>query len=241
MKRTERHHLKENELNRLALQARDALDSRRRETTFGIVAVVVILAATLGYFAWRERTETRAHDMLAEAIAVQDARIGAPAAPGTPNAGLSFPTELARAEAALTKFKAVADAFPSSDAGLFARSQQASLEMALGRPAAAVPLYQDVISRGGSGIYGQMARLGLAEAQARAGQFDQAIREFSDLSQRKDGPFPVDGILMQLGRTYLMAGKRTEAQQTFNRIVQEYPDSLFTTEARKELDNLKKT
>ena len=32
---------------------------------------------------------------------------------------------------------------------------------------------------------------------------------------------------MQLGRTYLDAGKRTEAQQTFNRLVDEYPDSPF--------------
>ena len=46
---------------------------------------------------------------------------------------------------------------------------------------------------------------------------------------------------MQLGRTYLEAGKRTEAQQTFNRLVEEFPDSPFTSDARKELDSLKKT
>ena len=28
---------------------------------------------------------------------------------------------------------------------------------------------------------------------------------------------------MQLGRTYLDAGKRADAQQTFNRLVEEYP------------------
>src|SRR6476659_590114 len=99
MKRTERRHLKENELNRLAGQAREAIEARKRETTFGIVAVVVILAGVIGYFAWRERTEGRADAMLAEALTVQDARVGAPAAPGTPNAGLSFPTEQARAAA----------------------------------------------------------------------------------------------------------------------------------------------
>jgi len=241
MKRAERQHLKENELNRLAFQAREAFESKKRETTIGVVAVVVALAGILGYFAWRDRTESRAHDLLAEALVVQDARVGAPAAPGTPNAGLSFPTEQARAQAALAKLKAVADAYPSSDAGIFARYQQASTEMTLGNPSAAIALYQDVVNRAGSRIHGQMARLGLAEAQARAGQYDQAIKEFSELSQRKDGPLPVDGILMQLGRTYLEAGKRTEAQQTFNRIVQEYPDSPFTSDARKELETLKRT
>jgi TolA-binding protein len=241
MKRTERRHLKEHELQRFAIEVREAFEARKRETTIGIVAVVVVVAAFIGYFGWKERTEGRADTMLAEALAIQDARVGAPAAPGTPNAGLSFPTEQARAEAALARFKAVADAYPSSQAGIFARYQEAVSQMTLGQPAAAAALYQDVIKRDGSGIYGQMARLGLAEAQARAGQYDLAIKEFSDLSQRKDGPLPVDAILMQLGRTYLEAGKRAEAQQTFNRIVQEYPDSPFSGDARRELDNLKKT
>jgi outer membrane protein assembly factor BamD (BamD/ComL family) len=46
---------------------------------------------------------------------------------------------------------------------------------------------------------------------------------------------------MQLGKTYLEAGKRADAQQTFNRIVDEYPESPFTTDAKRELDTLKKT
>jgi len=86
-----------------------------------------------------------------------------------------------------------------------------------------------------------MARLGLAEAQVRAGQYDPAINTFKELAQRKDGPLPVDGILMQLGRTYLEAGKRADAQQTFNRLVEEYPESPYTGEARKAIDTLKKT
>jgi outer membrane protein assembly factor BamD (BamD/ComL family) len=46
---------------------------------------------------------------------------------------------------------------------------------------------------------------------------------------------------MQLGRAYLDAGKRAEAQQTFNRIVEEFPESPFSGDARRELDSLKKT
>ena len=46
---------------------------------------------------------------------------------------------------------------------------------------------------------------------------------------------------MQLGRTYLDAGKRADAQQTFNRLVEEYPESPFTGDARKEIETLKKT
>jgi len=241
MKRTERQHLKENELQTFARQAREALEAKQRETTALIAIVVVVGAVAIAFFAWREHVNSKAHALLAEAMVVQDARIGPPPAPGTPSAGLYFPTERERAQAALTKFKIAADAYPSTDAGIFARYQQASLSLTLGTPPGAIEAYQQVIAKAGDGsLYGQTARLGLAEAQARAGQYDQAITTFKELAQRKDGPLPVDGILMQLGRTYLQAGKRAEAQQTFSRLVEEYPESAFAGDARKEIDTLKK-
>lgn len=217
------------------------MEARRREVLVAVAVIAVIGAIAIGYFGWTQRTEGRAHAMLAEAQTVEEARIGPPAAPGTVNPTLSFPTEKERSQAVVAKYKAAADAYPTSDAGIFARYKQAATSMLLGAHADAVVAYQDVIQKDGDGVYGQMARLGLAEAQARSGQYDQAISAFTELSQRKDGPLPVDAILMQLGRTYLEAGKPTEAQQTFNRIVAEYPDSPFNADAKKELDALKKT
>jgi TolA-binding protein len=241
MKRTERQHLRENELEQFARQARQLVEAKKRETTLIVSAIIVVGAIALGYFVWHEHVQSRAHDLLAQAVAVQDARVGPPPAPGQPSSGVYFPTERERTQAALSKFKAAADAYPSTDAGLYARYQEASLYLAQGNTSQAAAAYQRVIGLAGSSIYGQMAQLGLAEAQARAGQYDQAINTFKELAQRKDGPLPVDGILMQLGRTYLEAGKRADAQQTFNRLVEEYPESPFTTDAKRELDQLKKT
>lgn len=241
MKRAERQHLKENELRNLAKSAKDVYEARKRETTLTVTVIAIVAAAAIGYIAWRESVQSRAHSLLAEAVAVQDARIGPPPAPGQPEQGLRFATERERAQAALTKLKVAADAYPSTDAGLYARYQEAATQMTLGNPSGAAAAYQQVIDKGGNAIYAQMARLGLAEAQARSGQFDQAIKTYQDMSQRKDGPLPVDGILMQLAKTYLEAGKRTEAQQTFNRLVEEFPESPFSGDARRELDNLKKT
>ena len=238
MKRAERHHLKENELDRIAREAREMIERRRSETTIVVAAVAVVAVIALGYFMWRQQLQGKAAGLLAQAEAVQDARVGPP---GVPGAGLTFPTERERAQAAQTKFKVAADAYPKTDAGLYARYQEAGEWMQLDNPKEAARTYQDVIDRAGTGIYGQMARLGLAGAQARQGQFDPAINTFKDLAQRKDGPLPVDGILMQLGRTYLEAGKPVDARQTFTRLVDEYPESPFTGDAKRELDTLKKT
>jgi TolA-binding protein len=241
MKTTERHHLKENELRNFAVQAGQTMAERRKETTGLIVAALVIAALGIAYFGWREHVQTKAHGLLAQAMAVQDARVGPPPAPGTPAGGLYFPTERERSQAALTKFKTAADAYPSTDAGVYARYQEGATSLALGSTPGAITAYEQVIKESGDNFYGQMARLGLAEAQVRAGQYDPAINTFKELAQRKDGPLPVDGILMQLGRTYLEAGKRADAQQTFNRVVEEYPESPYTGEARKEIETLKKT
>jgi TolA-binding protein len=241
MKRTERQHLKENELQTFARQARGAYEGHQRETMALVAFLAVAAVAAVGYFAWRENVEAKAHALLADAVAVRGARVGPPPAPGQPDQGLRFATERERAQTALTKFKVSADAYPSTDAGIYARYQQAATYMTLDDATGAAAAYQQVIDKDGDGIYGQMARLGLAEAQAHLGRYDDAIKAFQAMAQRKDGPLPIDAILMQLGRTYVEAGRRAEAQQTFNRLVQEFPESTFGTDARHELDNLKKT
>ncbi len=241
MKRTERHHLKENELAHLAGAAREVVGARKSLILPALIAIAVVAVAAIGYFAWRGRVEGRAHTLLAEALIVEEARIGPPVAAGQPASGLSFNTVREKNQTALTKFKIVADQYPSTDAGLFARYREGTTFMALGTPASAVQSYQQVIDRGGNSLYAQMAKLGLAEAQAQTGQYDQAIAALKELSQRNDGQVPLDGVLIRLGRTYLDAGKPTEAEQTFNRIVQEFPESPFTADARRELDQLKRT
>src|SRR5579862_7476350 len=162
MKRTERRHLKENEVEKWTRQAQELFQERQRELTWTISAVLVVAAVAIGYIGWHEHVQTQAHAMLADAVAVQDARIGPPPAPGTVSTAPYFPTEAERSQAALAKFKATADAYPSTDAGIFARYQQASLALVLGKTADAETAYRDVITRAGNGVYGQMARLGLA-------------------------------------------------------------------------------
>jgi len=220
------------------MTARRIYIDRKRETTGLLVGVVALAVIAGGYFLWSERLQSRAHALLAEAMVVQEARVSPP---GTPAAAATYSTERARMQAAAAKFKAVADAYPSTDAGIYARYQEAVNQVALGNIAVATAAYQEISRREGDNLDGQMARLGLAEVQALAGQYDQAINTFKEMAQRKDGPLPIDGILMQLGRTYREAGKAADARQTFNRIVLEFPESPFNQEAKRELDSLNKT
>ena len=93
--------------------------------------------------------------MLAEAMVIEEARVMPPAPPpGTtndPNAiggqlPGTYPTEKAKLEAALPKFQAAADAYPSHDAGLTARYHAAKALVTLGRFDEAVKQYDQVIA-----------------------------------------------------------------------------------------------
>jgi tetratricopeptide (TPR) repeat protein len=158
---------------------------------------------------------------------------------GKPAPAGSYPTDKARLEAALAKFVVAAEAYPKTDAGLLARNQAAGILVLLDRPAEGIKRYQEVMDLAGQGsIYYEMARLGKVSAQAQAKQFDEAISTFQSLSANKDGEVPADAMLMQLGRVYLLAGKTTEARQTFRKLLDEYPQSPFVTEAKRQFDQL---
>src|SRR5512144_2260893 len=97
MKRAERHHLKDNELARAAATARQVVEERRSQVTLIGVAIAVIATVALGYLWWNNRVSSRAHTLLADALAIDEARVGPPPAPGSPApAGLSFETARAR-------------------------------------------------------------------------------------------------------------------------------------------------
>jgi TolA-binding protein len=244
MKSTERHRLKENEVAHTVARVRETYETYQKPILGAVIGVIAIVVIAIGLMTWRSQTDAKGRALLADAMAVERAQVVAPvvAEPGKPApaqlAG-SFPTEKARNEAALAKFVAVADAYPSADAGIAARYHAAALLVALGRSGEAVQRYQEVVDRAGSLVYGQMAKLGLADAQVASGKYDQAIATYKDMSGKTDTQLPVDGILMQLARAYSAAGKQADARQTFKRIVDEFPQSPYASEAKRAMDQIK--
>lgn len=245
MKSTERHKLKENEFARSMARARDVIETRGRDVGLIAVAVVLVVALIAGYVWWRQSREANAGVALAAALTVYEAPV-VPVAPPTPGSPMPVPqpgtyqTEQAKLDAALPKFVAAADQFPNTDAGVTARYHAAGILASLGRYAEAEQRYQEVVDKAGRRIYGRTARLGLADAQVAQGKFDPAIKLYQDLSTDSSSQLPIDGVLMQLGRAFAKAGKKDDAVRTFNRVVEEFPQSLYVADARRELEDVKK-
>ena len=249
MKRQERHHLKENELIHSIEATRDFVESRKREIGMGVIVVLAIGVLGAGAMLYRQRTQSRGVELLADAMVALNARVVPAGAAGSgedipASASLgatgSFATEGAKLNAALPKLQAAADAYPDSSAGITARYHLAGALAALSRHDEAIKQFDEVIRRAGSAsIYGRMARLGKADTQARAGQVDAAIATWKEMAASTSGDFPVDAILMELARAYAQKGEKEEARKTFSQLIDQHPNSPYTQEARSQLETLK--
>jgi len=236
MKSQQRRQLKQNDFASSLAHVVSTVREERGRILAVVLGVIVTVVVVSGYAFWRKHTRDQAGAMFAEAMAVSESAIApAPTVPGAKQAAGTFPTAKARSEAAVAAFQKVANAFPSTSDGLAAAYQSASALFNLGRLQEAENAYQDVMTRAGSSIYGPAARMGLAETLTAEGQYDRAIKEYTDLAAQRDGMMPVDGVLVQLARTYVKAGKTTEARATFKRVVDEFPTSSYASEARQQM------
>lgn len=225
--------------------ARQAVGARQRDIVAIAVVAAVALVAVAGYTLWRQSRNARANTALATALAVYEAPVVPPAAP-TPGSAPplpqpgSFQTEQAKLEAALPEFLKAAEQYPNTEAGIAARYHAAGILATLGRYAEAEQRFKEVSDKSGGTIYGRTAKLGQAETLIAQGKYEPAIAIYTELSRDTGSQIPVDGVLMQLGRAYVRAGKKEEAIRAFNRIVEEFPQSLYATDARREMEEARR-
>jgi TolA-binding protein len=245
MKSTERHKLKENEFAKSVARARTVMEHRRGDITKTIVALVVLIAAVAGYAWWTVSRDAGANAALANALATYEMPVVPPeppkpgSPPPVPRPG-TFQSQKEKLEASLPKFLDAANAHPNSKPGIAARFHAAGILAELGRHAEAEQRYKEVVDKAGGTIYGATARLGMAESQVAQKKYDPAIAIYSELSRDTNSTLPLDSVLMHLGRAYARAGKKEEAVRSFTRVFEEFPQSAYAADARREMEETKK-
>jgi predicted negative regulator of RcsB-dependent stress response len=245
MKTAERHQLKHNEVADTLQDVYGRIESNRKTIFAVIVAILLVGGAAVAMMYVSSQKNDKASAMLADAVAVTEAQVVPPIAgvpgqpaPPPPPAG-SYPSDAARMEAALPKFMAAADAYPTTESGISARYRAAALLATLGRAPQAREQYQKVAAADGRGLYGRMSLLALAQLDVQDKKYDTAIAALRELSLDAKGDLPIDAILVQLGQTCVAAGKPTEARQALERVTTEFATSPYAADARKTLDSIK--
>ena len=268
MRRSERHHLKENAFATAVGNLQGQVQRFGRVLTIGLLIGAGCLATFGGYSWFSSRAAAQAGTLLANALAVADAPVAPPPPPSssgdtsdnaaesesepteepaTADASAEFtqplgtyPSLEAKLIEALPRLLDAADAYPTTRPGITARYRAAAALAALGRHEEASVQYQRVIDSDAAGVYTRMAALGLADTHIVQGAYSEAIALLEQSSSTAGAvpELPVDGVLMRLGHAYESAGRAPEARAAYQRIMDEFPLSLYAANAEREFEAL---
>jgi predicted negative regulator of RcsB-dependent stress response len=88
-----------------------------------------------------------------------------------------------------------------------------------------------VADSGVSDTLGASAQLLLAQVEVTAGRTDEAVALLQGLADQPDAAVPPGEALLELGRIQQLAGHSDEARRQWQRVVDEYPQSVAASEA----------
>ena len=241
MNKAEREQLKHNEAADAIVAANSYLSQHGRTLGLAAVAVLLLVGSVFGYRAFKARTEERAQGQLAAAVEILNApvpqrrrQVRRPRLPHGDVCHRSGPGRRGAQAAARAPPTRLAARMPGCGRGT-------TPPRCMPRPIGPRrPPTRTCGPRPGraSTLLGRMASLGLASMQVRQKQFDPAIKALQELSQRRDGPLPVDAVLVQLAEAYQQAGRAAEASQTLQRVIDEFPQSPYAADARQRVEAL---
>jgi len=230
MARITRRELKRNELVETVGKTVDYVTHHRRGVTEGIVVAAGVVLLIGAIFAWRFYVASVAGRELSAGLAVLATPIaGQPAAAGAPK---TYANEAERERAAEPFLKRAAS-HGGTTAG---RAAAVILAARNGSPTGSVePLTR--VAREARGEVAAAAEIDAARLLASQGKTSEAVERLKRAIESSDVRAPKDSLLFALGEIYEKAGQSADARATFQRLVNDYPNSPYRTDARAKLPN----
>jgi len=184
----------------------------------GVVAVALLVLAFVWY---GNHNRARAGELLAQGMErYRQAEA----------AGFTDPAEV---EGALALFEQAARRSSGSPAGLSARYYRGAALLRLGRLDESIEVLEKLAGADPTPTLRASARVLLADALAARGDTERAIALLEEVAADPDSAFPPDQALLRVARLHQDGGNLVEAQQVWERITREYPQSAGAAEAQR--------
>ncbi len=237
MKKELKQQIKQDELRTGFEHAASWATLHRDEVRVTAIAVAVLLLAVVGYGSYRSHQQASAERAFDEALTVFHAPVaGQPDATGA--AGTVYATKAEKDQKAAAAFADVSKRYGSSATGRRARYYAALSNLELGKTAEAEAELKDLSSKGDDPLIRDLSRLALADLQRSNARYDQAIDAYRKVADDSGSVVPRDHALMRIGATLEDAKRGPEAIQAYRRILDEFPSSVYVTDAKTRIQYL---
>jgi hypothetical protein len=240
MRRELKKQIKQDELVTGVERVARWLGAHHGEARTAAIVLVLLAAGTAGFSYWRSHRAEEAEREFGAALEVFEAPVrgelpdGAALPPGP-----IYPSAAEKYRKAMAAFDGVERRFGSTHLGLRARYYSALCRVETGDFKEAERLLGDVAGRKqGRAIEPALARLALAGLHRRSGQKDKAVEAYRQIAEDPGWPLPKDHVLMSLASTLEEAARASEARRSYQRVVDEFPGSVYSAEARRRAEYL---
>jgi tetratricopeptide (TPR) repeat protein len=265
MSRLTREEIRRDEVREAVFSASAWFAEHIRQILMGIGAVIAVVLGFVLFLNYQGRREAEASFQLSEALKVYRAEIDAPETDaiddlfGTPpdsapvedddaqpedpateeddeDGGPSFASEAERRAAARAALEAVQESYGSTASGRLASVYLGQIAAAEGDTATARELWTEYLeTNGGDHALAVSLQLNLYSLDRAEGRGEQLAAELRGAVATETSTLPKDALLFELASTLEQLGDEEGAQETFQRIVDEYPDSGYAIRARQQL------
>ena len=232
MKKELREEIKQDEFASGLEKSLEWVAVHRDEVRIGAGVVVVLLAAAgaVGYFQGQRARE--ADQAFRDALTTFEAPVASELAAGADRpAGQVFGTAEEKYKTAAAAFEGVERRFGSSKTGLRAKYYAALSRVELAQYPEAEKALKEVQSQD-AGLDAELARVALANLYRRSGQVNKAVEAYRGLATNPAANVPRDFALLSAAQTLEDAKRWAEARAAYRQVFEEFPASVYASEAR---------
>ena len=235
MKSDLRHRIKQDELRTGMASAWTWERAHDREVKIAAAVVLGVALVAFGLSQYQKRQSSEAAKAFSQAQEIFDAPVLAELPEGAERpTGTTYATAAEKYQKAATAFDGVAARFGGSPVGLRARYYASLSRLQTGDQARAEKDLQELSAGGGKdNLVKGLARLALAEAYRQRGDVEKAAAGYRQVADDAASDIPRDHALMRLGSLLEDARRYQEAGSAYRRVVEEFPNSVYVTDARR--------
>ena len=237
MKKELKQQIKQDELRTGFEHAAGWVSTHRDEARVTVIALAVLGLAAVGFGSYRSHRQASAEKAFDEALTIFHAPVA-----GEPNATLAGGTVYATAaeknQKAAAAFADVAKRYGSSTTGRRARYYAALANLELGKSAEAEAELKELGSGGEDPLVRGLSRLALADIHRGNGRWDLAIEGYRKIVDDTGSAVPRDHALMRLASALEEAQRPPEALKAYLRLTEEFPSSVYASDAKRRQEYL---